>query len=265
MGIIPLLIFTSLLSILNEFCEYGPRAPSTAAHRKARDYIIRRLGSAGIDSFTYQNINFYNIIAAFNKTDIRRIGIATHWDSRPTADCEKEIKKRLMPIIGANDGGSGVAVLLALSDSLRRRPPPRGVDLIFFDGEDFGPEPQLLGSKYFARHCDRPYEFIILIDMIGDKDLRIYREGYSNKFFPDLVDSIWHIGKELNRRVFRDDVKYFVIDDHIPLIEHGIRAINIIDFDYAHWHTLEDTPDKCSEASLSLILKILLKICYEQY
>ncbi len=265
MGIIPLLIIAQTFSILTEFCSFGPRVPGTTAHRRAKDYILKYVREAKVDSFIYQGLTFYNIIAEFNNDKKHRIGLATHWDSRPTADCEKNLKKRMQPILGANDGGSGVAILLALADSLRKRPPLLGVDLIFFDGEDFGREPQLVGSRHFARRCDRSYEFIILIDMVGDKDLRLYKEGYSCKFFPELVDSIWQIGKRLNSKVFRDQVKYHVIDDHISLVERGIRAIDIIDFDYPYWHTLEDNLDKCSEVSLNLILRLLLKLCYEQY
>ncbi len=250
---------------MSRFCDLGPRVPGSAAHRQARDYIVNYLGEARVDSFVHGGTKFYNIVAGFNPGGARRIGFATHWDSRPTADLEKDLRKRTRPILGANDGGSGVAVLLALADSLKKRAPRLAVDLIFFDGEDFGPEPMLLGSKEFARKCDRSYEFVILIDMVGDKDLTLFREGYSNRFFPDLVDSVWKIGRRLNPKVFRDEVRYQVVDDHLSLIERGIRAIDIIDFDYKHWHTLQDTPDKCSEASMNLVLKLLLQLSYEQY
>lgn len=265
MGIISLLIFSQTFSLLSEFCAFGPRVPGTPAHRNARDYIVRHLGNAVIDSFSSQGITFYNIIAELNQECKSRIGLATHWESRPFADREKDRAKRKKPIVGANDGGSGVAVLLALSDSLRKHPPNVGVDLIFFDGEDYGAEPSLLGSKRFAARCIKKYDYVILIDMIGDRDLRLYREGYSNKFFPQLVDSVWQLGRRLNSRIFRDEVKYYVSDDHMSLIETGIKAIDIIDFDYPYWHTLGDKPDKCSEASLDLILKLLMAVCYEWY
>jgi hypothetical protein len=264
LGIIPLLIISQTASLLGEFCALGPRVPGSAAHRKARDFIVRRAGEATVDSFVYEGTTFFNIIVSFNEAADRRIGFATHWDSRPVADQEKKTAKRRKPIIGANDGGSGVAIFLALIDSLKRRPPPIGVDLIFFDGEDFGPEPMLLGSKEFARRCDRHYEYVALIDMVGDKDLTLFREGYSVKYFPTLVDSIWQIGRRINPRVFRNEVKYYVVDDHLSLIERGIRAVDIIDFNYRHWHTLQDTPDKCSESSLDLVLELLMKLAYEQ-
>jgi len=265
LGIIPLLIIGQTAALLTELCDFGPRVPGSEAHSKARDYIVNHLGEARVDSFVHGGIRFYNIIAGFNPGGARRIGFATHWDSRPTADLEKDLKKRIRPILGANDGGSGVAVFLALAESLKKRAPRLAVDLIFFDGEDFGPEPMLLGSKEFARKCDKRYEFVIVIDMVGDKDLTLFREGYSNKFFPDLVDSVWKIGRRLDVKVFRDEIKYYVVDDHLSLIERGIRAIDVIDFNYKYWHTLQDTPDKCSETSMNLVLKLLLQLSYEQY
>ncbi len=265
MGIICLLIFTQTYSVLTEYCALGPRVPGSLAHRRAKDYIIEYLSEAEVDSFDHQGITFFNIVSRFNKESKRKIAFATHWESRPTADRERTPKNRQKPILGANDGGSGVAVLLVLADSLKKRPPGIGVDLIFFDGEDFGKEPSLLGSEYFARKCDQTYEYVIVIDMIGDKDLTLYKEGYSYKFFPTLVDSIWQIGKRINSRVFRDEIRHYVIDDHMCLIKSGFVAIDIIDFDYPYWHTLEDKIDKCSEKSLNLILTLLLKLTYEQY
>jgi hypothetical protein len=230
-----------------EFCAIGERVPGTSGHIQARDYIIDHLETPEIDSFFTRNTWFFNIYQHFSGPG-KRIAIAAHWDS--DVGCP-----------GANDGGSGVALLLSLADTLAKHPPRSGIDLLFFDGEDVD-RAELLGSKHFAAHCVEDYSFILVIDMVGDINLQIFKEGNSVKFFPDLVDSIWTIGQSVAPAVFMPMVKYYIVDDHISLIQYGMRAINIIDFDYPFWDTKDDTIDKCSYESLDVMYAFLLSIIY---
>ncbi|MGB3340569.1 MAG: M28 family peptidase [bacterium] len=233
-----------------DFCRIGERVPGTPGHEKARDYIIGKIDSPVVDSFYARGSWFYNIYKRFpgNKT---RIGIAAHWDS--DIGCP-----------GANDGGSGVAVLLSLIDTLVLNPSEMTVDIIFFDGEDVD-KAALLGSNYFASKCIDNYSFILILDMIGDKDLQIFQEGHSATFFPGLVDSIWRIGMEVAPTVFMPAIKYYIIDDHYSLIKYGIRAIDIIDFDYPYWDSADDTMDKCSKESLETMYQFALRIVYPEF
>ncbi len=229
------------------FCAIGERAPGTEGHARARDLIVSRLEDPVVDTFTVLGTQYYNVYKRFPGTE-PRIGFAAHWDS--DIGCP-----------GANDGGSGVALLLALADTLERRPPQRGVDLLFFDGEDVGAA-ELLGSGHFAQNCVDTYHYVIVLDMVGDADLRIFQEGNSAKFFPSFVDSIWDIGQDVAPDVFIPTIKYYIIDDHISLIRYGIRAIDIIDFDYPYWDSPHDTADKCSRQSLETMYRFVLNLVY---
>ncbi len=235
---------------LVEFCKLGNRTIGTVGHKNAYNYIIKNLKEPEIDSFFTDGAWFYNIYQKFpGKGPL--IGIGSHWDS-----------DRNCP--GANDGGSTVALLLKLADTLSKNPSELNIHLLFFDGEDVE-KAELYGSNYFATKCLDHYSFILIIDMVGDRNLQIYKEGNSAKFFPTLVDSIWQIGMTEAPGVFIPTIKYFIIDDHMPLIKYGIRAIDIIDFDYPYWDTPFDTIDKCSKESLDKMYKFLLRIVYPEY
>jgi glutaminyl-peptide cyclotransferase len=235
---------------LKGFCGAGEREPGTAGHDLARDYIVKNLNNPAVDSFCERGVWFYNISRSFGGKG-RIIGIGAHWDSEKGSP-------------GANDGGSGVALLLSLADTLEKCAPDIGVELVFFDGEDID-EAELVGSLHYAAQCVKPFSFFIVIDMVGDKDLTLYKEGNSYKFFPELVDSLWEIGAETAPGVFSSDVRYYMKDDHMALIKYGMRAVDIIDFDYPYWHTDDDTVDKCSARSLDAMYKFLLKIVYPPY
>ena len=232
-----------------DFCSIGDRVPGTFGHIQARDFIIQSIENPEIDSFSMLGISYYNIYKRYEGQE-PRIGFAAHWDSD-------------MGCPGANDGGSGVAVLLSLADTLARHQPLRAIDLLFFDGEDVE-KAELLGSQHFAANCVDNYGFIIVLDMVGDRDLQIFQEGNSAKFFPDFVDSIWQIGMAVAPDVFVPAVKYYIIDDHMSLIKYGMRSIVVIDFDYACWDTKEDTFDKCSRESLDAIYRFVLHLVYNR-
>jgi glutaminyl-peptide cyclotransferase len=210
-----------------------------------------------------------NIIASYNPKSQRRILLCAHWDSRPRADKDSDSTLAHQPIPGANDGASGTAVLLEMGRLFKDHPPAVGVDIVLFDGEDYGIAQEekgwFLGSTYFARNL-RMYKprLAILLDMVGDKDLKIYREGISQQYSGDLNDYIWDIAKEIGSTAFIDSIKHTISDDHVPLISAGVKAVDLIDFDYPYWHTHEDTPDKCSPASLAEVGRILIAAIYNK-
>jgi Zn-dependent M28 family amino/carboxypeptidase len=183
--------------------------------------------------------------------------LAAHWDTRPTADQERDPERRRQPILGANDGASGVAVLLQMARLFQRRPPPGPVWIVLFDGEDLGPheDRMYLGAKYFAAHLppNTPKRGVLL-DMVGDRDLQIYQEGNSLVRAGAVVESVWDTARRLGyHRYFVPAPKYSISDDHLPLMDKGLEVADLIDFDYPPWHTLGDTVDKCSAGSLKIV------------
>ncbi len=188
--------------------------------------------------------------------------ICAHWDSRPTADQDPNPVLRSKPIPGADDGASGAAVVLELARVLSLHRPPGEVMLVLFDGEDYGtwPGEMLLGSRHFAREYKGPKpEWAVLLDMVGDKNLEIPIEGYSAERAPAVVERVWRAAEKLGISAFSRRQQGGVIDDHLPLLNAGIPCIDLIDFDYPYWHTLADTPDKCSPASLQAVGDVLVE------
>ncbi len=262
---------------LLEQCQFGPRNPGSEGHQKTKEYLLDKLrlhtNFVKIQDFSYSDqeqkieLELTNIIASFYPKKSKRVLLCAHWDTRPFADRDPDTTLQAEPILGANDGASGVAVLLEIARIISRKEPVWGVDIVLFDGEDGGREGDVdgfcLGSKYFAKNKrDYKPKFGILLDMIGDRDLTVYQEGYSSRYAKEFVDLVWSRAKNLGLFCFKDSVKYFMYDDHIPLLEAGIPVIDIIDFDYPYWHTTSDTPDKCSPESLQKIGDLLLEILY---
>jgi Iap family predicted aminopeptidase len=264
---------------LEKQCEFGARVPGTAAHLKCRDYLVATLRNytnlVTLQPFqttmpTYQKpVTCYNIIANFYPNQTRRVLLCAHWDTRPWADRDPDPANHRQPVLGANDGASGVAVLLEIARIISIVPPNFGVDIVLFDAEDFGTYGQndtwALGSKQFAKNVVKNYhpEFGILLDLIGDANQEIYIEQNSYQYARSIVDKIWNIAQRLRIPEFIPEVKYEVYDDHLSLLEIGIPCIDIIDFDYQHWHTISDTPDKCSPESLDNVGRVLLTVLFE--
>lgn len=250
---------------------FGPRIPGRAGHRQMGDWLLGEL-RARADTVVVQEIRHVtrggetlqlrNFFARFRPAASERVLLVAHWDTRPTADKSENLGQQRLPVPGANDGASGVAVLLGVADALKARPPEMGVDLLFVDGEDYGdwadPEHHdvLIGSRYFASHQPPGYQplFAVVFDIVADKDLQIFQEGYSVQNAPEVVQRVWRTAAKLGyERYFTPGVKHSLTDDHIPLQQAGIRAIDVIDFDYPYWHTTEDTIDKVSAASLQIV------------
>jgi len=253
---------------------FGPRVPNSEGHRRTGAWILERL-RATADSVEEQpfehvtqdgdTLHLRNLIGRFRPESSERVLYVAHWDTRPIADRSSNIGEQRLPVPGANDGGSGVAILLGVADALAANPPRYGVDLVFVDGEDYGDfgegHDTLIGSRYFADNypSDAPKPlFAVVWDMVGDRDLTLYKEGNSLAAAPEVVQRVWDKAAELGYgRVFRNERGDYITDDHIPLQNVGIRAIDVIDLEYgpnrSYWHTLEDTVDKVSQESLQIV------------
>ena len=248
---------------------FGPRVPGTLGHTRTGDWIIQQM-RARSDTVIVQSWNHVsargdtlplrNILARIRPDAAQRVLYVAHWDTRPVSDKAADPAQRQLPVPGANDGASGVALLMALADVLKTNSPEYGVDLLFVDGEDYGefsPDVDvLLGSKYFAAHLPSPdYRplFAVVWDMIGDADLRIYQEGHSVQRAPEVVTRVWETASELGySRYFVARPGEAITDDHLPLLEAGLRAITVIDIDFPYHHTPEDRVDKVSPRSLQI-------------
>jgi len=212
-------------------------------------------------------VRMSNMIVQWNPKAEERVLLCCHYDTRPFPDRDRNPAKRQGLFIGANDGGSGVALFMELAHHLRKIQPTYGVDLVFFDGEElvYGNQGTFfLGSEYFAKqYRDHPpeYRYVwgIVVDMIGDRTLGIYQERNSVKYAPKLVESVWGTARQLGIRQFIPKVRHEVQDDHLPLNDVAkIPTIDIIDFDYPQWHTTQDLPTYCSGESLALVGEVLL-------
>ncbi len=239
---------------------FGARTPDSPAHLETIQYIQNELKNAGWTSeLLEQSINghtAYNIYATRSLNN-PVILLGAHYDSRIYADNDPNEAFRTRPVPGANDGASGVAVLLELARDLPTDEVPTG--LLFIDIEDNGHIPGwdwIQGSKVFADQLTFQPKAVVILDMIGDANLDIYKERNSDV---GLTNQIWNTAKTLGyESTFIPEFKYTVLDDHIPFIQKGLRAVDIIDLDYPYWHTTQDTPDKVSASSLKIVGDTLL-------
>ena len=266
-------------------CDFGPRNPGSDGYYACLDYMIAELDQYAdeiiLQDFSYQERRYNNryelenIIARFNPDAEFQTVISAHWDTRPWADQEDSRRDRDQPIIGANDGASGVAILLELAKIMGENPPPIGVNLVFFDGEDLGVPGEnstyCQGSRYFAKNLPipRPDEAINL-DMVGDKQLVLPIERYSLEYHPKLVRYLWDRARDMGLDAFIGRVDYAIYDDHVPLHEiAGIPAIDLIDFKYPNpyanfWHTMNDIPENCSAESLGQVGDLMVDYIYNR-
>jgi hypothetical protein len=246
--------------------DFGPRIPGSIAHAQALQWIEAELTAAGwaveLQPAISMGHALTNVIATRNP-DPPQVLVGAHFDTRLVADRDPQPELRAQPGPGANDGASGVAVLLELARTLPADSIPVG--LVFFDAEDNGRLPQwdwILGSRAFVEAIPTPPRKMILLDMIGDSDLRIPMEGHSD---PDLRLSIWSTAARLGHDdVFVPELGAAILDDHVPFLEAGIPAVDIIDMDYPYWHTAADTPDKVSPESLQIVGDVLWTWLVEQ-
>jgi hypothetical protein len=272
-------------ALLERQVAFGPRVPGTRAHAECLQFFLDHFDSLGIaterQEFTLpgydgETLPLTNVIARINPGASRRVLLAAHWDSRPWADYDPDPDRQLLPVHGANDGASGVAVLLHAAEVLAENPPPIGVDIVLFDGEDYGRENDesmfLLGSRYFSVTFDgTPPVFGILLDLVGDRDARFPREAFSRQYAGDVLDMVWDAARMLGLSRFTQEEHSPVLDDHVPLnTVAGIKTINIIDAALVghdassprrqYWHTRDDLPAQCDPAPLEDVGTLLMYI-----
>lgn len=234
---------------------FGARVPGSEGHAQVVEWIGQELVKAGwqveVQESEALGHPVKNIVAK-RSAEPPQIIIGAHYDSRMFADNDPDAAQHTSFVPGANDGASGVAVLLELARSLPKETVP--VWLVFFDAEDNGRIEGwdwILGSREFVKNNPVQPRAVLIVDMIGDADLNIYKERNSN---PDLTDEIWEVAKGLGHESkFIPEYKYSMLDDHTPFLEAGLPAVDIIDFDYPYWHTVQDTPDKVSAESLQAV------------
>lgn len=247
------------LKLAQAQCDIGPRPTGSEALLRTREWIKSQLEPYGWtlieQDFTYRDVPIHNLLAV--KGEGSPLMVGAHFDTRPLADLDPEHPDQ--PIIGGNDGASGVAVLLELARTLEI-PEGRQVQLAFFDAEDRGNIdgwPFSVGASYMAANLPaaRP-EALVVVDMVGDADQQIYRERNSDQA---LNDTIFGIAAELGYEGegFYNEPRHTIIDDHLPFLQQGIPAIDLIDFDYPAWHTLADTCDQLGAGSLERVGRVL--------
>lgn len=252
--------------------SFGPRVPGTEAQIKCRDYLTAELKKS-CDSVEQQefehtwsksgkSLKMWNVLGYQNwKTAKTRVALIAHWDSRAQADQDIP-ENREMPIPGANDGASGVAVILELARVLKETKPEVGVMYVLTDGEDLGPgeDEMYLGAIKFAKNQPTVRaNYGILLDMIGSKTQRIPIERNSLQIAGDLVRALYsHAAKIGLSKAFPMEQGWDIDDDHLPITKEGLKTIDLIDFDYRpYWHTINDTADKCSPEALGNVGKLL--------
>lgn len=268
---------------LKEICAIGPRPAGSAANTRQREVVakhfrehganVREQPFRGQDPRSGARVDMVNLIGSWHPERAQRVLLGAHYDTRPFPDEDPDPANRTKPFIGANDGASGVALLMELAHHLNDLPTPWGVDLVLFDGEEIvygGGQNQngeyFLGSKEFARlyardvgsgRSKKRYVRALVLDMIGDRDLQIDQEENSLSLHPGFVREVWSVARQLGASAFRDRVGRAVLDDHLPLNDVGIPAIDLIDFDYPYWHTAQDLPENCSGASLQQVGRVV--------
>lgn len=264
-------------------CNFGPRNPGSDGHKKALNYYLNTLDVLADTVFVQKYkekmprsgrlVSMGNVIARFNLNAPKQIMISAHWDTRPWADSGSIMRKN-SPILGANDGASGVAVILELARIFKENPVPIGVNLVLFDAEDYGEAGDswsyCKGSQFFANNLPIPYpEYAINIDMVADREPEFYIERISYDQNPSLVLALWERAEELNLSAFRKKANYTIFDDHVPLYQiAGIPAIDIIDFDYPnskvnYHHTHNDIVENCAPDGMQQVGTLITHHIYE--
>ncbi|MBW6459092.1 MAG: M28 family peptidase [Bacteroidales bacterium] len=292
--VVPAFIPDSAYAFVKAQCDFGPRVPGTPSHAACAEYLentlkrytphvqVQSFRSRAFDGIV---LNGKNIIASFQPDKRARLMLCAHWDSRPFADHDPDPAKRNQPVMGANDGASGVGVLLEVARLLSTHEPGISVDIIFFDLEDYGPphddqtegknEHWGLGSQHWSRN---PHEYnyrpryVILLDMVGATDARFLLEGFSMHFAPDKVKKVWDIAHRMGyQEYFPNQRGGFINDDHYFINEIArIPAINIIHLDanssngsfFEYWHTTEDTMDKIDSRTLGVVGDVVIQTIF---
>ncbi len=287
----------SAYHFIEQQVSFGPRVPNTRGHQECGLYLEEKLKEYGatvvtqeVDLVAYDGtlLQAKNIIASYQPEQKKRVALFAHWDTRPWSDNDSDEKNYRTPVLGANDGASGVGVLLEIARLLQQSQTTIGVDVIFFDAEDYG-VPQFdtkynrgdtentwgLGSQYWAKNPHVPSynaRFGILLDMVGDKDALFYYEGYSQKFAKNINKKVWDKAHELGfQRYFIKENGGYITDDH--LFVNQIARIPTIDIIHNNihasgfaksWHTVDDTMENIERNTLHAVGQTVLEVIYNE-
>ncbi|MCD8165070.1 MAG: M28 family peptidase [Bacteroides sp.] len=290
---VPVFDADSAYQFIQAQVDFGPRVPNTAGHVACGEYLAEKLASFGAavtdqyaDLIAYDGtiLKARNIIGSYKPETRKRILLFAHWDTRPWADNDPHKKNHRTPILGANDGASGVGVLLEIARHIGQQSPELGIDIIFFDAEDYG-TPQFhtgryaedtwaLGSQYWSRN---PHvhgytaRFGILLDMVGGKNATFYKELYSLQYAPSVVEKVWDTAHRLGYgALFVNEKGGMITDDHYYVNKYiKIPSIDIIPHDHnegfgSFWHTVDDTMDVIDRSTLKAVGQTVLEVIYRE-
>lgn len=292
----PAFIADSAMAYCQAQCDFGPRTMNSKAHDLCEEWIVNKFKGFGLEVETQKadltgwdgtKLHSTNIIAHFNPQAERRILICAHWDSRPWADNDPDSTNWHKPVLAANDGASGVGVMLEVARLLQNDTTLAiGVDLVCFDAEDYG-TPQwaeknedsentwALGAQYWAKNLPENYkpQFGILLDMVGGQGAKIYQEQNSIRYAASIVDKVWSAARHAGfSSVFANEVGGGVTDDHVPVNEAGIPTVDIIPF-YPDcrqssfgptWHTINDDMEHLDINTLKAVGQTLIQVIYSE-
>lgn len=292
--VVPTFNADSAYSYVKQQLDFGPRVPESEAHSQCAEWLIDFF-NAKADTVYVQNfrtrlydgrgIDGKNIIASFNPQAKKRILLGAHWDSRPFADHDPDETKWNTPIDGANDGASGVGVLMEVARVLNENPMNTGIDIILFDLEDYGAPQYLnlmtnddwaLGSQYWSKNPHiynyRAY-FGLLLDMVGAPNPKFPKEYYSQQFAPSLSNDVWRMARELGYSdYFTNEIGHPINDDHIYVnLNANIPMIDIIHLEnkeessfYPYWHTIKDNIEQIDPKTLGMVGDVVLNVIYRK-
>ncbi len=275
---------------LKKLCDLGPRPSGSAAMKLQQQLLTETFEGLGaqvtMQTFDIRHpengapVQLANLIAAWHPERPKRFLLSAHYDTRPYPDQDRRNPKGVF--VGANDGASGTAALVELAHQLDDLPSDVGVDLVLFDGEEFvwqqGRDDYFLGSSFFAEKYKSsppaiPYRAGVLLDMVADRELKIYYERNSMRYARDVATAIWNTADRLGVRAFIPRARHEIQDDHLPLNRiAGIPTVDLIDFDYprpgigapTYWHTEQDVPANCSGQSLAAVVWVVHQWLKEQ-
>lgn len=283
----------SAFAFIEKQVSFGPRVPNTEAHQQCKEWLVEQFRSYGAKvieqdfiatAYTGLKLNSTNIIAQYKPDAVKRVLLAAHWDSRPFADSPLSEERQEEAILGADDGGSGVAVLLEVARQLQQNPIDLGVDIVLFDAEDYGdsenhtPNSFALGSQYWSQNVhvsgqQRP-RYGILLDMVGSKDARFPKEYYSTQFAPAIVDKVWKLAQSMGYgNYFVNETSGGIADDHyyvntiarIPMIDIINRQPGTQTGFGAYWHTHDDDMDVIDKRTLRAVGQVMLAVLYREH
>ena len=293
---VPVFSADSAYQYIADQLSFGPRVPNSKGHKECADFLEAKLNDLGakvyrqnFEAIAYDGtiLNASNIIGAYNPDSKKRVALFAHWDTRPWADNDPNKANHRTPVMGADDGASGVGVLLEIARQIQARQPNIGVDIIFFDAEDYGAptfyngpskdEYWCLGSQYWSRvpHVSDYFaRFGILLDMVGGKDATFFKEGYSQYFAKDINKKVWKKAHDIGfGKFFIDQEGGTIVDDHLFVNKlANIKTIDIIPYHPNNeqssfgdvWHTVNDDLNNISKETLQAVGQTVLAVIYNE-